>query len=87
MTLCDLSYPPDNCIGLIEYIECVAGILAGVNAIRCGEDDHEPSDVELDALWGTCDPPAGALVEWWNTNTVTGSQWVTTDGSAWEQVS
>lgn len=86
MTLCNLAYPPTNCIELVWYLLETTDLLEAVNPIRTGTDDHAPSDAELNALWGDCDPPIGAVVYWYDTNAAEASQWVTHDGTTWEQM-
>jgi hypothetical protein len=86
MTLCDLTYPPQDCASLVHYINTLIDLLAEINPIRSGSDTGDPLDADLNALWAPCTPPIGAIVHWLNTTSSIGSQWVTFDGSTWEQV-
>lgn len=70
------GYPPDDCAALKQWLWELVQQLSESNSIRCGEAASDPSDSDLEDLWGTCPVPTGSLVAWYNTNTTDTTYWI-----------
>ena len=85
MTLCnfisEFGNAPEDCVPLVGYVWGFVNAMVTVNPIKCGTGAGAPNGATLEALWGACDVPPGALVMWWDTAAVEGSQWYCKDGS------
>lgn len=85
MTICtifdDLGQPPENCAALQQWLWLFVQRLTTVNPIKCGTDTDDPVSDDLEALWGDCDIPPGALVIWYNSVSGNTTYWVCPEGS------
>lgn len=81
MSLCDISYPPEDCVALRYWLWDLVQILTYVDPVKCGTGTADPSAAQLEALWGTCDVPPGAFAVWYNSVGAETTYWYCKDGS------
>lgn len=81
MTLCTydssiMATCPDLQTELIMFV----GLLGQVDQLKIGSGDHEPTWVELAALWEGCLVPPAAMVFWYNSSTSIITWWFNPTG-------
>lgn len=89
MSICNYinerGYPPQDCTGMQGYLGGLITVMSEANPLQCDEAANDPDNADLNALYGTCDVPQGAIVNWYNTLSATGSVWVFI-GETWVQM-